>query len=169
MVVKTLNNFFEFDDIPSDDDKPIPCINHPNLLKQEIKSDKLSTEPKPDGFERIFTVNSDLDTVLLYIANLIEKDEISTMVKVLRAHLCESTETWRCNYSQKGISKYGDIQGSIPLSIKQIPHLLESTVHQLREIAHPRGRVYLFWGWNVNTSNTRVFWHKRIDLDVITG
>lgn len=169
MAGVTLNKFFEIGD--SDTDK-IESNSSPKdaYIKPEDAvpaEPKVETETKAEtiNYDCNININSGLNDLLMAIAKSVMHDEKSNKITIRRIYLCETSDEWNCIWLEKKNTKYGKYGGSVPKSFNQTIEMIKNTKYCIREIAHPRESVFLFWGWQTNSSNVTSLWYKGINMD----
>lgn len=173
MAGVTLNKFFEIGDSDTDEIESNPPIND-TFVKQEDAvpvepkvEPKVETEPKDEtiNYDCNININSGLNDLLMAIAKSVMHNEKSNEITIRRIYLCETTNEWGCIWLEKKITKYGKYGGSTPKSFNQSIEMIRNSKYYIREIAHPRDSIFLFWGWQTNSSNVTSLWYKGINMD----
>lgn len=169
MAGVTLNKFFEIGD--SDTDKIESNLSTNDVcIKPEdavLVEPKVETEIKDEtiNYDYNININSDLNDLLMAIAKSVMHNEKSNEITIRRIYLCETSNEWGCIWLEKKITKYGKYGGSTPKSFNQSIEMIRNSKYYIREIAHPRDSIFLFWGWQTNSSNVTSLWYKGINMD----
>jgi len=166
-----LNKFF---DVGVDDEPPVEekietaaeapldlaPVEDPTISKTETVAD-----PLPTICNYSISRGSEIKELLRLIATTIDEDETLNKIRIKKISLCETADVWKCEWVDKGKLRSSDLSGHVPVSVKNTIDLVDMTNHYIRDIAHPRDRVYLFWGWSVSPSKKISLWYDRLDLD----
>jgi hypothetical protein len=169
MAGVTLNKFFEIGDSDTDKIESNPSIRGAHIKSEDVvpAEPKVETKPKAEtiNYDCNININSELNDLLRAIAKSVMHDEKSNKITIRRIYLCETSDEWNCIWLEKKNTKYGKYGGSTPKSFNQSIEMIRNSKYYIREIAHPRDSIFLFWGWQTNSSNVTSLWYKGINMD----